>query len=862
MISDEKLEKGLQHLLEFDREFRSIKVEDSNMAVLKFITFFEEYKDIKTLINSAFSKLAEYWRTSNNFTRESLLIVFKNVLSHFKNTTNYAEQLRSVGLVLESNDPVARSLTLRLLGYLHEISSDRIEIYHLIHEYLDSKYDFEVKAAIFITNKFCSKSLTFSIDVSEKLINLINDPKINNYNRLSLVNIFKNMTFNPSIANQSYNALIKFYKKTQFSQDYYTVDLAIVILKTTTELAKYCIFHEQDHVELLFSILTKSWKSELLCFGALNCLQMLSNKTSLFSESNFLILLNIFENTNSALNKNSAITLLNLLLSDKLYKFKLKSFFLLKKKEFKDYEANFFKLLTNEILQSNDLKIFFTIIDIILKFFEEKEKYEEVLQQLLKSIVSNSCAEKIDLLVSRYISLSKYQPDVTASYIKNLISELSKVSPDAILPETIIKVLNHRLFQFQSDSEFLNVAENMTQFGLKHGVKPSVYAFICLNSRSALTLTSFSKILMEKIQDSPSYYWDLYKIAEKLICEGNFQLSNSLFVTCLDQTETECSYFWLSTLIQISAIESSINQLENLNNIESCLQDLILEYDYVILNLQAFKPQIATRGNVQVKPKDAIILQLEKQQLESSFQLQFSKIRKEFLFFFKVSFSFFNTIISEEDFLLFFKRVEFLITEIEKLSSSFLFMGSQSNRVLDNLIISLLILLQILQKFKGINNEKIAIKLMDMFPSKKSVKDFKESLSKLNQNKLFELSSSLVEENINLEKTLFELLKIQFSIPRYFFVIEQDHYFKLNISSSTNQSRFDTKIILNCKCSLHCKIKIKRVFKVEVKVIDEEGVVNQIKTYNLDKNCTFETIIMLDKGNKKISFGLLDDSAS
>ena len=70
--------------------------------------------------------------------------------------------------MLHSNDPIARSLTLRLLGNLGSIIPERKHIHQSIRNALDSHDEVELEAAIYAAAKFAAQSKNFSVNMCRK----------------------------------------------------------------------------------------------------------------------------------------------------------------------------------------------------------------------------------------------------------------------------------------------------------------------------------------------------------------------------------------------------------------------------------------------------------------------------------------------------------------------------------------------------------------------------------------------------------------------------------------------------------------------------------------------------------------------
>lgn len=130
---------------------------DQCEAIVRFPSLFERYP-FPILINSAFLKLADVFRTGSNFLRLWVLRVCQQSESHLQKILNVDEFVRRIFSVSHSNDAIARALTLRTLGSLSALIPERKPIHHSIRVALDSHDRVEVSAAIYAAACFARRS--------------------------------------------------------------------------------------------------------------------------------------------------------------------------------------------------------------------------------------------------------------------------------------------------------------------------------------------------------------------------------------------------------------------------------------------------------------------------------------------------------------------------------------------------------------------------------------------------------------------------------------------------------------------------------------------------------------------------------
>ncbi|KAK6488932.1 integrator complex subunit 7 [Huso huso] len=108
-------------LMELDKRLRSGKLGEQCEAVVRFPRLFQK-SPFPILINAAFLKLADIFRLGNNFLRLCMLKVTQQSEKHLEKILNVDEFVKRIfSVIIHSNDPVARAITLRMLGSMASI---------------------------------------------------------------------------------------------------------------------------------------------------------------------------------------------------------------------------------------------------------------------------------------------------------------------------------------------------------------------------------------------------------------------------------------------------------------------------------------------------------------------------------------------------------------------------------------------------------------------------------------------------------------------------------------------------------------------------------------------------------------------
>ncbi|KAK2721508.1 integrator complex subunit 7-like [Artemia franciscana] len=191
MTSDTELDFN-SALAELDKGLRSMKPGEQCEAIVKFPALFEKYP-FPILVNASFLKLAEVFRNGTNFLRLWILRVCQQSENHIKKVQNVDEFVKRTFSVIHSNDPVARSLTLRLLASLAPVVPEHVGVHHSVRTALDSFDAIELQAAITAAEAFASKSEVFAIQLFDKIAEKIQSLSCPVETKIQLLPILKHM---------------------------------------------------------------------------------------------------------------------------------------------------------------------------------------------------------------------------------------------------------------------------------------------------------------------------------------------------------------------------------------------------------------------------------------------------------------------------------------------------------------------------------------------------------------------------------------------------------------------------------------------------------------------------------------------
>uniref|UniRef100_A0A4W4G8U8 Integrator complex subunit 7 n=1 Tax=Electrophorus electricus TaxID=8005 RepID=A0A4W4G8U8_ELEEL len=235
-------------LMELDKGLRSCKLGEQCEAVVLFPKLFQKYP-FPILINSAFLKLADIFRLGNNFLRLCVLKVTQQSEKHLEKILNVDEFVKRVFSVIHSNDPVARAITLRMLGSLASIIPERKNAHHSIRQSLDSHDNVEVEAAIFAAASFSSQSKDFAAGICNKISTMIQGLDTPVELKLKLIPMLQHMHHDAALASSSRELL------QELVTSYPSTPMVIVTLHTFTQLATSSLIDIPKQIDLLLQYL-------------------------------------------------------------------------------------------------------------------------------------------------------------------------------------------------------------------------------------------------------------------------------------------------------------------------------------------------------------------------------------------------------------------------------------------------------------------------------------------------------------------------------------------------------------------------------------------------------------------------------
>jgi len=500
----------IQFIIDRDNEIKSTnaKLELQHYAILKYSAYLKKCCRIVPIVNSAFAKLSQYWQTSNNSLRISLLTVFERSNYILCKAGNTIEGLRLISLVLESNDPIARSLTLRLLGHLAQIASDRKELYHVIEATLFEpvKNVAEFKAAVFAADSFCQYSKMFAYDICEKIATSIkNSTHMDSFCQRQLVDIYSRMTFDPRISYRAFHLCLDLFNTMyKNAKEEYDPCQVLAILNTMKILCKDCRITRKLHVELLLVLVSSNFiDNEILSCGALRLLVALSEESRLVSADNLLRLFKVCGV--SVYRLHFVLQLAKKLFSHPIFLSGVGG----------DKRADFITLITQHMLLADRNSVI--AADILLLISPDHEKFAN----LLLNRIAELSDKEVKYTIKCYLKLVESVDQLAESALK-LVLRLKERRGD-----WIGLLLYPRYFSTDRLEVVEELSRSVSEVCVENGVECAVKACYCLVANKIKG--ECVDRLLRFVERDDDAYWYKYQLAVKLFCGADFGAASGFF---------------------------------------------------------------------------------------------------------------------------------------------------------------------------------------------------------------------------------------------------------------------------------------------------------------------------------------------
>uniref|UniRef100_A0A8C2IPI1 Integrator complex subunit 7 n=1 Tax=Cyprinus carpio TaxID=7962 RepID=A0A8C2IPI1_CYPCA len=547
---------------------RSCKLGDQCEAVVLFPKLFQKYP-FPILINSAFLKLADIFRLGNNFLRLCVLKVTQLSEKHLEKILNVDEFVKRVFSVIHSNDPVARAITLRMLGSLASIIPERKNAHHSIRQSLDSHDNVEVEAAIFAAASFSSHSKDFAAGIRNKISEMIQGLDTPVELKLKLIPMLQHMHHDASQASCSRELL------QELVSSYPSTPMLIVTLHTFTQLATSSLVDIPEQIRLLLQYLKEDPRKAVKRL-AIQDLKLLAKKAPhLWTKKNIQVLCECALSTPYNSLKLGMLSVLSTLSST----IAIKQYFSPNTGEAPPAPRHTDLVkLAQECCYHSNLAVAahgITVLTSIAVSCPEKEviQLEQETVMGMESLIllcsqddSKTAQETLKTALTSLVKMLKSCPHLSQSSVELLLAQLHCACDSArvLMCQALAAIATQQPVLAEGMLgdllDLFRVASHRTS---EKQQELLVSLATVLFVASQASLSAEVKTVIRQQLENVANGWTVYRIARQASRMGCHDFSRELYQSLRTRVASEHFYFWLNSLMEFSQAEQCLSGLSD-----------------------------------------------------------------------------------------------------------------------------------------------------------------------------------------------------------------------------------------------------------------------------------------------------------
>uniref|UniRef100_A0A8D2BL35 Integrator complex subunit 7 n=1 Tax=Sus scrofa TaxID=9823 RepID=A0A8D2BL35_PIG len=550
-------------LMELDKGLRSGKLGEQCEAVVRFPRLFQKYP-FPILINSAFLKLADVFRVGNNFLRLCVLKVTQQSEKHLEKILNVDEFVKRIFSVIHSNDPVARAITLRMLGSLASIIPERKNAHHSIRQSLDSHDNVEVEAAVFAAANFSAQSKDFAVGICNKISEMIQGLATPVDLKLKLIPILQHMHHDAILASSARQLL------QQLVTSYPSTKMVIVSLHTFTLLAASSLVDTPKQALCECALQTPY---DSLKLGMLSVLSTLSGT---------IAVKHYFSIASGNVGSSPRASDLVRLAQECCYH------------NNRGIAAHGVRVLTNITVSCQEKGVMPHVVfqEDLLALEQDAVFGLESLLVLCSQDDSPGAQATLKIALNCMVKLAKGRPHLSQSVVETLLIQLQSAQDTArILMCHCLAAIAMQL-PVLGDGMLGDLVELYKVIGRSATDKQqellvSLATVIFVASQKALSAEV--KAVIKQQLESVSNGWTVYRIARQASRMGSHDMAGELYQSLLTQVASEHLHFWLNSLKEFSHAEQCLTGLQedDASSALSCIAESLKFYHKGIASLTA-----------------------------------------------------------------------------------------------------------------------------------------------------------------------------------------------------------------------------------------------------------------------------------
>ncbi|XP_065832836.1 integrator complex subunit 7-like [Oscarella lobularis] len=575
-FSQEMRQQANAALMKLDKGLRSKEVGEQSESIIRFGRLFDRFP-FAIVINAAFLKLSDVFLEGNNFLRLCVLRVVQDSQAHLEKILNVDEFMKRIFSVIHSNDPIARSLTLRMFGSLAPIVAERKNVHHSVRTGLESHDKLEQEAAIFAAVKLSNISGLFAAGICNKVAEMIQGLVTPVPVKLKLLRIFEHMHHDIETSSKVRilcSELLSFYPAESF---------VIITLQTLTKLAQVTVLETQPQIELLLNYLENDPRLTIKT-EALHNLDSLAVKSAhIFDEHHIERLWTFTKQCEEDNVKISALVLLNTL----AYSFAIVDM------QHQDLLPGCFALCYD--LNPSVGALACGVAAAIVANLDQSDCDSDCMEEMCLAIEAclMACAHfsnasemdsKIKLVLSSLVRIARKDPSTVSHFSEIIVSMLSadNVPLSVLLCKCLITLTSCNAFDVKaivSREGLLRLLERSTSSELLRSVSSLLFhlnqGLYTSESRQKFR-QSISSQLESKLAQADG--WTAYTVAQKAAQEGYHSIAAPIFADLATKVASEQFVYWLQALSQLSLAESAFAQCTDVPKLRQILPDVVLNY--------------------------------------------------------------------------------------------------------------------------------------------------------------------------------------------------------------------------------------------------------------------------------------------
>uniref|UniRef100_A0AAX7TZK0 Integrator complex subunit 7 n=1 Tax=Astatotilapia calliptera TaxID=8154 RepID=A0AAX7TZK0_ASTCA len=565
-------------LMELDKGLRSGKLGEQCEAVVLFPKLFQ--------------KLGyDCFIVVNNFLRLCVLKVTQQSEKHLEKILNVDEFVKRVFSVIHSNDPVARAITLRMLGSLASIIPERKNAHHSIRQSLDSHDNVEVEAAIFAAASFSAQSKDFAAGICNKVSEMIQGLDTPVELKLKLIPMLQHMHHDASLASSSRELL------QHLVNSYPSTPMVIVSLHTFTQLAASSLIDIPKQLQLLLQYLKDDPRKAVKRL-AVNDLKLLAKKaphlwirenTQVLCECALTIPYNSLKlGMLAVLATLSGTIAIKQYFSGSLVPPRLTD--LVKLAQECCYHSNL-AVAAHGVIVLTNIAISCPEKDIV-QLEQDTVLGVESLLMLCSQDNSPSAQATLKTALTSLVKLLKSRPHLSQSAVEFLLGQLhlSCDSSRVLMCHALAAIATHLPVLgdgMLGDLVDLYRVASHSSTDKQQELLVSLATVIFVASQSSLSAEV--KTVIKQQLENVANGWTVYRIARQASRMGCHEFSSELYQCVRTRVASEHFYFWLSSLKEFSQAEQCLSHVEDgdYSGAMSAIAEALRSYQKGIASLTA-----------------------------------------------------------------------------------------------------------------------------------------------------------------------------------------------------------------------------------------------------------------------------------